>query len=287
MRYRVTGEDLTASLSNSDTVGRLALPMRLLYLPPANRQLCTIGVRGGTLPALDIGRGRQGGHPARSFGIGRRAAQRAAGRYRAVECPAVRLILGILSRTVLAVLLLIAVVVVVLRVRDRGGRMDRFEYAEAGGRAVWVHSGGGWLSVVAARPWPESRVARWVSVTRDDPIRNVYGIDIIQREQLWGDRWGVEFERGRAYSIVGPDVRAWGPQVRFLIVYVPHWIAATACALPPLAWFALVVPKRIRQRRRKRRGLCPACGYDLRATPERCPECGLSPKHRRELSVVP
>jgi hypothetical protein len=54
-------------------------------------------------------------------------------------------------------------------------------------------------------------------------------------------------------------------------VAVPYWSLGTVATVLLLA----AIWRWRRSARRHHQGLCPACGYDLRASQDRCPECGL------------
>lgn len=111
-------------------------------------------------------------------------------------------------------------------------------------RAVWAGQAGGDPPEASQWGWQRSRRPPGTPV---DVVRNL-------REFRW-DSWssGTQWTR---------------------VVTVPHWLLMVAAGLLPGGRLLL----RHRRSRRKTPGRCHLCGYDLRATPDRCPECGAIPK---------
>lgn len=61
-----------------------------------------------------------------------------------------------------------------------------------------------------------------------------------------------------------------------IYVAIPSWPLLLILPIPG----AICLRRFRRLRRREQLGLCLNCGYDLRATPDRCPECGTVPPSR-------
>jgi hypothetical protein len=74
-------------------------------------------------------------------------------------------------------------------------------------------------------------------------------------------RWGSFFYNHEFDA--GSDFRGWG---------APYWFLTAFFAVMPIKGLV-----RWRRTSRYTDGLCSSCGYDLRAMPERCPECGTVP----------
>ena len=54
------------------------------------------------------------------------------------------------------------------------------------------------------------------------------------------------------------------------LIVIPYWSPAVIFAVLPTIW----IWRFMKYRHRRQVGHCPKCNYDLRATPQRCPECG-------------
>jgi hypothetical protein len=100
--------------------------------------------------------------------------------------------------------------------------------------------------------------------------------DMVNTERDW-EFAGVRIERmERDASVTGVPV-----SVVEWTLHLPYWVIIAISSLLPLLWLA----RRLRNRHAP--GCCRKCGYDLRATPERCPECGTPVEPGRVTGFQP
>ena len=166
--------------------------------------------------------------------------------------------------TALSLLLCVAVCVLWVRSYRTYDFVLLYESRAPSGEAFgWAYSSGGKL------------ILHWETIGGDSRRKKLPMWSAVRASKNGGvaSRWSKVDSARHAigFWLVSERHRYSGlPPVQSRYLAVPYWFLAAATAAPPVGW----IIRKTRTRRRLATTRCLNCGYDLRATPARCPECG-------------
>ncbi len=183
---------------------------------------------------------------------------------------------------------------------------DVYFYSRNG--SLWhISNDRGQVDLDRVQNFPDGDPLAWFTIAQSQPMtRQVPEVLWTDRDSL-DSRFGITFLRGKVNVLrvypggparwrgrAGQDdaFLAWlekhggiwaglspgtGP-LGYAWLSVPHWLLMTIFALLPATRSARFTLSVVQRRHRHSRSKCSNCGYDLRATPDRCPECGTAVK---------
>ncbi|HEY2587559.1 MAG TPA: hypothetical protein VGI81_17570, partial [Tepidisphaeraceae bacterium] len=190
--------------------------------------------------------------------------------------------------------LLLCMGAVALWVRSRS-KVDLWEVLTHGRNECQFNSSPREWAILHIADWPESPgVRHHASFTDADPSdMKEHSFAVFDAATpgtfVRGSRFlGVSFVRGRVSTLVGSDgivirvpphprgslLQYASPAMPYWSVSFPGWLLPTALFLFPCGVLLVRARVWLRSRSRRKRGLCESCGFDLRASNSRCPECG-------------
>jgi hypothetical protein len=142
----------------------------------------------------------------------------------------------------------------------------------------------------------------WV---RSQSLRDYGNLSLHGSRRLW-----IDSSRGRfllGFENLGEQIYAWRPPGWFIStspvyktaprhwpieleggstftrLWLSHWVVVAVSLAFPTARLAYI----LKRRQMCRLGRCSACGYDMRANPTRCSECGHEPLESRGERLKP
>jgi len=147
---------------------------------------------------------------------------------------------------------------------------DLVSWSNSAGRYVELTTVPGLLRLTLVQGWPKNQPLHWY---HNPPPA---WLPIFGQQAM--DHGGITTAEGQR-AVWLPTGSAGGMRLltRYRVLQIPFAAVAALAFLPLLVQLALAARRRRQRSARLLRGLCPACGYDLRATPAHCPECGATP----------
>ena len=170
-------------------------------------------------------------------------------------------------------------------------------------RALLVASmHGGWFQFTYLKNWPDAKLDysggpgwRNVGPFLFWQIHRGSGTGLFSLWRIWTREGTVVTPRAtpngapayensydRAVAIGYPGAVPWGSPDWALVtareINLPHPLLIIPALPLPLLWLTLLLRRRHKRRELIRANRCLTCGYDLRATSDRCPECGTPAK---------